>query len=94
MQDESDDMAKVVAHRFRVSRLALGYENQRDFGEDAGLEQSHYSQFETEKRLLHISGREEALHSVLANPRLPLSRRPERADCADLGKVPGDRRRI
>jgi len=43
-----------TARRLKLSRAALGIEDQRDFGEGAGLEQSLYNRFETGKRLLTL----------------------------------------
>lgn len=51
---DTGDHAMDTARRLRESRDALGIEDQRDFGEGAGLEQSLYNRFETGKRLLTL----------------------------------------
>lgn len=52
--DDTGDHARDVARRLRLVRIALGIQDQRDFGEAANLEQSLYNRFETGKRLLTL----------------------------------------
>lgn len=56
MEDPEDtgDQAADTARRLRQTRSALRIEDQREFGEAAGLEQSLYNRFETGKRLLTL----------------------------------------
>jgi transcriptional regulator with XRE-family HTH domain len=52
--DDTGDHAMDTARRLRLTRLAMGIENQRDFGEPAGISQSLYNRFETGSRLLTL----------------------------------------
>lgn len=52
--EDTGDHAADTARRLRYTRAALGVEDQREFGEAAGLEQSLYNRFETGKRLLTL----------------------------------------
>lgn len=52
--EDTGDHAQDVARRLRLTRLALRIEDQRDFGEPAGISQSLYNRFETGTRLLTL----------------------------------------
>ena len=52
--EDSGDHATDVGRRLRQTRAALKIEDQREFGEAAGLEQSLFNRFETGKRLLTL----------------------------------------
>lgn len=53
--EDTGDLAKDVGRRLRLTRLALRYAEQKTFGEDAGLQQSHYTRFESGSRLLTLA---------------------------------------
>lgn len=52
--DDTGDFAMDVGRRLRWSRQAIGIDDQKRFGEDAGLHQSLYNRFESGKRLLTL----------------------------------------
>ena len=52
--EDTGDHAADVGRRLRQTRAALRIEDQCEFGEAAGLEQSLYNRFETGKRLLTL----------------------------------------
>lgn len=51
---DTGDHGSDTARRLRQTRMALGIDDQQEFGEAAGLEQSLYNRFETGKRLLTL----------------------------------------
>jgi hypothetical protein len=61
--EDTGDHAEDVGRRLRQTRAALRIEDQCEFGEAAGLEQS-----------LYIAGRDETLRTVQPYARLALSR--------------------
>lgn len=60
--DDTGDLAHDVGRRLRLSRLALGVRDQKQFGEDAGLQQSLYNRFESGKRLLTLQSAMQLCH--------------------------------
>lgn len=52
--DDTGDHAHDVGRRLRLTRLAFRVEDQKDFGEPAGVSQSLYNRFETGARLLTL----------------------------------------
>ncbi len=60
--DDIGDMACDVGRRLKLSRLAMGMCDQKQFGEDAGLQQSLYNRFESGKRLLTLQSAMQLCH--------------------------------
>jgi transcriptional regulator with XRE-family HTH domain len=52
--EDSGRLAVDIGRRLRLTRVALGIENQVDFGREAGLSQPQYNYFETGSRPLTL----------------------------------------
>jgi transcriptional regulator with XRE-family HTH domain len=52
--EDSGRLAVDIGRRLRLTRQAMGIENQVDFGREAGLSQPHYNLFETGSRPLTL----------------------------------------